>query len=171
MPGARGSLLRGLPLLAHHSRRRHRPLLLLFIAVPIFLHRRRRAPTDLDLDGRFLPTQGCYRLPRLKGVGLSGARLVVRHPHDRGLSIREDAGPCRACVAWPVPLPLPMRARWPSNASWKNPMWTFIPAHLHTTAYPTPRSHPAIHPSRVRTLAVSPTTEVRRPITTNRPRW
>ena len=115
MPGARGSLLRGLPLLAHHSRRRHRPLLLLFIAVPIFLHRRRRAPTDLDLDGRFLPTQGCYRLPRLKGVGLSGARLVVRHPHDRGLSIREDAGPCRACVAWPVPLSLPKRARWPRS--------------------------------------------------------
>jgi len=43
MPGTRGSLLPGLLLLAHHSRHRHRPLLLLFIAVSVFLHRRRRS--------------------------------------------------------------------------------------------------------------------------------
>jgi len=48
MPGARGSLLRGLLLLAHHSRSRQRPLLLRFIAVPVFLHRRRRFPDVVD---------------------------------------------------------------------------------------------------------------------------
>ena len=35
----------------------------------------RRASADLDLDGRFPFTQGCYRLPRLKGVGSSQAPL------------------------------------------------------------------------------------------------
>jgi len=53
----------------------------------------RRAPVELDLDDRFSSAQGCYRLPRLKGVGLSGARLVVRHPRNRSLSIREGADP------------------------------------------------------------------------------
>jgi len=40
----------------------------------------RRAPADLDLDGRFPSAQGCYHLPRLKGVGLSGpgSSCVIR---------------------------------------------------------------------------------------------
>ena len=51
----------------------------------------RGAPADLDLDRRFPLAQGYYRLPCLKGVGLARARLVVRHPRDRGLRIGEDA--------------------------------------------------------------------------------
>jgi len=34
--------------------------------------------------------QGCYRLPSLKGVGLARAKLIVRHPRDRGLCVGED---------------------------------------------------------------------------------
>jgi len=56
----------------------------------------RYAPTDLALDSGLLLVQGCFRLPRLKGVCLTWtrllkgiclarARLVVRHTHDRGL--------------------------------------------------------------------------------------
>jgi len=51
----------------------------------------RWAPTDLDLDSGLLLAQGCYRLPRLKGVGLTWTRLVVRHPFNRGLCIHEFA--------------------------------------------------------------------------------
>src|SRR5258705_6102687 len=61
MPGARGSLLRGLLLLAHHSRRRHRPLLL-FIAVPISLHRRRRSP---DVGGP-QKVKHCWAAPLIR---------------------------------------------------------------------------------------------------------
>jgi len=50
----------------------------------------RGAPADLDLDRRPPFAKGCYRLPRLKGVGLARAGLDVRHPCDRGLCIGED---------------------------------------------------------------------------------
>jgi len=40
----------------------------------------RGAPSHLDLDSRLLLAQGCYRLPRLKSAGPTGAGLVVRHP-------------------------------------------------------------------------------------------
>jgi len=74
----------------------------------------RRAPADLDLDDRFPFAQVFYRLPRLKGIGLSGVRLVVRHPRNRSLSIREDADLAEHVSLRPfvtVPLPLPNRAR------------------------------------------------------------
>jgi len=54
-------LLRGLLLFAHHSRRRYRPLLL-FTAVPISLHQRRRSP---DVGGP-QKVKHCWAAPLIR---------------------------------------------------------------------------------------------------------
>jgi len=58
-----------------------------------------RAPAYLYLDSRFLPAQGCYRLPRLDGEGLTGAGFVLRHRRNR---VREDTNPAELAMLGPL---------------------------------------------------------------------
>jgi len=71
------------------------------------------APTDLDFNSRLPLAQGCYRLPRLEGVGLAQTRLVVRHR----LAFSAASS---------------MAAHSASYASWVVPMWVFLPVQTHT---------------------------------------
>jgi len=46
--------------------------------------------------------QGCNRLSRLDGVGLTGAGLVMRHPCNRGLGERKDADSAEFAALFPL---------------------------------------------------------------------